>query len=240
LRVEPEKEGEGYELLVDYRVTIGDSSKYIECDLWRQAEQLMSIECSSLKFPLAFSLDVREVLAPQDITASSNLRDFKVLCAGTSFYVSATRLHEDLGGTMFSEWNAKVRDGEKNAVVQVLEPTELAVLLKCCCGYSSPIIHRRNLHTIMGLAARFQISKLLRLVEAFLVESTFVHRIRKLEYAAEGHLAILAHAVLRSFKSRIERLDSLHEYMAMNGESLGDMHPDVLKMLDISPTTIVI
>ena len=57
------------------------------------------------------------------------------------------------------------------------------------------------------------------------MESETMHKIRKLEYAAEFRMARLADFVLRSFPTKIARLDSLFDYLAQNGELFDEVHP---------------
>lgn len=91
----------------------------------------------------------------------------------------------------------------------------------------------------METAAKCKIYGLLRFVETFLLESETKHKIRKLEYAAEYRMSRLAESVLRSFKSRMERLESLYEYLAEMEESLEYVHPDILEMLEIFNSQVV-
>uniref|UniRef100_A0A915CVN2 UDP-N-acetylglucosamine transferase subunit ALG14 n=1 Tax=Ditylenchus dipsaci TaxID=166011 RepID=A0A915CVN2_9BILA len=54
----------------------------------------------------------------------------------------------------------------------------------------------------------------------FLIQCESIHKIRKLEFGAEYRMARLTDLVLRSFKSRIERMESLYDYLAENNEKL--------------------
>lgn len=101
------------------------------------------------------------------------------------------------------------------------------------------ISFRRNFSQILEIAEKFKIDGLLRFVETFVLESGTIHKIRKLEYAAEYRMSRLADFVLRSFETRMKRLECLHEYLAQMNESLDDVHPNILEMLEISSSEVL-
>ena len=61
--------------------------------------------------------------------------------AGKNWFVNTNQLNA-LGGRMFKEWYERDCQGEQTAVVQSLNNDELEVLLKSCCAYTTPIVHR--------------------------------------------------------------------------------------------------
>lgn len=107
-------------------------------------------------------------------------------------------------------------------------------------AHSAAHLYSRNFRQILAVAEKHKIVGVLRSVETFLIDSETVHKIRKLEYAAEYRMARLADTVLRSFKSRIERLNCLHDYLKLNNETLIDVHPDILQMFDITDDQIIL
>jgi hypothetical protein len=211
----------------------------VERDKWREEEVLISLTLDDLNFGIELALNVRDILAPQDLSVSTGFRNFKVLTSSREFFVNVTQLKE-LGGRMFKDWYTRECQGESSVVVQQMDANELAILLEACCAYSTPIVHRRNFRQILSLAEREKIVGLLRIIESFLIESESVHQIRKLELAAEYRMSRLADSVLRSFPSKVSRLNGLFDYLSQNGESLEDVHMDVLEMLEIHSDHIVL
>ncbi|TKR80865.1 hypothetical protein L596_014855 [Steinernema carpocapsae] len=114
------------------------------------------------------------------------------------------------------------------------------ILLEACCLYDNLLIHRRILDELLTLAARLKMAPVLRSLEMFILNSETIHPIRKFEYAAEFRMSRLADSVQRAFKSRIYFIDCLHELMRDNNESLGQMHPKVLQIMNIGASSIVI
>ncbi|KAH7728036.1 UDP-N-acetylglucosamine transferase subunit ALG14 [Aphelenchoides avenae] len=219
LNVDP-GEGCGYELLIDYRLEVDGIVEATEKDLWKTKEELIAIIAASHEFSITFSAYVREILAPQDLSKATSFRNFRVITSSQEFYVNAPKL-KDLGGDVFKDWfHRETVESESSAVVQSMDPKDLEVLLIACCAYSTLVIHRRNFRQILSVAEQHKIGGVLRAVETFLIESETVHKMRKLEYAAEYRMARLADIVLRSFNSRIERLNCLHDYLKQNGETL--------------------
>jgi len=238
LLVAPELKS-GYELIVDYEFVVADKTLYIEKDKWRDEEKLQTIIASSPNVSFRLSLNVVQVLAPQDLNVSTSFRNLNILTSDLSFFVNATQLKQ-LGGRLFRDWYDRECQGEASIVVLSLDSKELSVLLEACCAYSTPTIHRRNLGDLLAIAEREKITGILRLAETFIVESESIHPIRKLEYAAEFWMSRLAESVLRSLGSRFARLDLLFDYLTKNGETFEQVHLDVLTMLDIHPDYIVL
>uniref|UniRef100_A0A915D080 UDP-N-acetylglucosamine transferase subunit ALG14 n=1 Tax=Ditylenchus dipsaci TaxID=166011 RepID=A0A915D080_9BILA len=79
---------------------------------------------------------------------------------------------------------------------------------------------RRNFQQLLEIAEEYKISGVMRCLEMFLIQCESIHKIRKLEFGAEYRMARLTDLVLRSFKSRIERMESLYDYLAENNEKL--------------------
>lgn len=124
--------------------------------------------------------------------------------------------------------------------MQELAEDELALLLQACCGYSTVVIHSRNLYEIGEIALRFRIVGLIRSIDAFVRSLKLMHPIRKLELAFNFRLTQVADEIIRANKNSMTRLNLLHEYLDENDESEVDMHPDVLKMLDIYDDYIIL
>uniref|UniRef100_A0A914KUN3 Uncharacterized protein n=1 Tax=Meloidogyne incognita TaxID=6306 RepID=A0A914KUN3_MELIC len=246
LAIEPanlsgDEKGDGYELIVDYKLVVDSETKLIERDRWKDKEVLQEIETNSCTIDwLEFSLCVREMLGiPGDLSVSNGFRNFAILNSDRTWYVNTNQLNT-FGGRLFKEWYERDSQGESNCVVQSLTVNELNQLLTACCAYSTPVVHSRNFDVLLEIADKEKITGLLRLLESFLVESRVVHPIRKLEYSAEYRMSRLATSVLRSFSNRLARLDSLFSYLSENGENISDVHLDVLEMLEIQPESIII
>lgn len=242
LIIEPEMP-KGYDLIVDYKFVVDASEHFVERDIWRgrikEKEKLLAVNIEKTTFDVKFLINIREILAPQDLSVSTNYRNLNILTSNRGFYVNSVKLKE-LGGRLFKDWYDRECLGETSIVALSLDSEELLLLLEACCAYSSPILHRRNLSEILKIAEREKITGLLRLAESFLMESETMHKIRKLEYAAEFRMARLADFVLRSFPTKIARLDSLFDYLAQNGELFDEVHPAVLEMVEIYPDYVVI
>ncbi|KAF7633351.1 hypothetical protein Mgra_00007233 [Meloidogyne graminicola] len=233
--------GDGYELIVDYKLVVDSETKLIERDRWKNKEVLQEIETNSCNIDwLELSLCVREMLGiPGDLHISNSFRNFALLNSDKTWYVNTNQLNT-FGGRLFKEWYERDSQGENTCVVQSIDDKELDLLLTACCAYSTPIVHRRNFDKLLEIADKEKITGLLRLLESFIVDSRVIHPIRKLEYSAEYRMSRLATSVLRSFPNRLSRLDSLFAYLSENGENITDVHLDVLKMLEIQSESIVI
>ena len=201
LSIEPAvDEGEEcYELIVDYKLRVDEHIEQVERDCWHGKEMLLTVKLDSTSIGLLeLSLNVRDTLAPQDLHQQTSFRNFHVLNADTSWYVNTNQLNA-LGGRMFKEWFERDCQGEQNAVVQSLNTNELGILLRACCAYSTPIVHRRNFDALIEIADKERMTGLLRVLESHLIESRQTHPIRKLEFAAEYRMSRLATSVLKSF-----------------------------------------
>ncbi|KAI3415784.1 UDP-N-acetylglucosamine transferase subunit [Globodera pallida] len=241
LFVKPQADAGGYELIVDYKLVVGTWSKLVQKDKWNVEETLLSMEHDSCYIDtLELCANIRETLASQDIKTANSFRSFNVLCSGRSFYLNTAHLNS-LGGRMFKEWYERECQGEQNAVIQSIDADELEELLRTCCAYGpTPAIHRKNFRKVLEIADKEKITGLLRMVESFIIDFECIHPIQKLEYAAEYRMSRLADTVLRSFPVQLDRLDLLFAYLAQNGETLADVHLDVLKMLQIYDSHIII
>jgi hypothetical protein len=119
-------------------------------------------------------------------------------------------------------------------------PEDLQCLMDALCTYRTPVITCRNYEFVLSVASQLKITKVLRAIERFLIDVRNIHPIRKLELAAEFRLALLGDAVLRSFRTPLDALNSLHEFLRENGETLDNVHPDVLLALDVHVDYIVV
>uniref|UniRef100_A0A914WSM5 Uncharacterized protein n=1 Tax=Plectus sambesii TaxID=2011161 RepID=A0A914WSM5_9BILA len=254
---EPSESGRGYSLLVDYNLTISDDdlneliSMDVEKDLFSSiyASQSASEVMWSRSVPTdrldgcsaTLRLRVVQMLSGsrENLSDESPYRDFALLNGNTAYFVDVNYL-ADLGGAQFAEWKDLRSKGHRRTVVMDWAPDDLRLLMDALCTYRSPVITCRNYDFILSVASRLKITKVLRAIERFLIDARHIHPIRKLELAVEFRLAMLGDAILRSFRSPLDALDSLHDFLNQNGETLDNVHPDVLLALDVHLDYVIV
>uniref|UniRef100_A0A914QCP4 BTB domain-containing protein n=1 Tax=Panagrolaimus davidi TaxID=227884 RepID=A0A914QCP4_9BILA len=238
LKVTPQ-EGTNYELIVDYFLMINEKCFTKERDYWKKKEVLENVIVSETKVRICFGVSVKQALIAENLTQKTSFRYYRILCAGTTFYINPTFLKK-LECSLFTKWYNDEVTHESCTIVQELTEDELALLLNACCGYSSIVIHSRNIYEIGEIALQFRIVGVIRAIDAHVRSLKFMHPVRKLEMALFFRLTQVADEIIREYKNSMERLNLLHEYLKENGEEMCDMHPDVLKMLDIYDDYIVL
>ncbi|TKR80862.1 hypothetical protein L596_014853 [Steinernema carpocapsae] len=235
----PDSDGH-YHLLIDYEIIIDNTKKTVERDLWTKQETIFDVIFLSRAFTVSLNVNTSSMLSPCDLTTSVGRRTFQISMNDRKpYFVNPVQLAE-FGGAVFKDWKEKQASGENSAIELSMDSRSLRILLEACCLYDNLLIHRRILDELLTLAARLKMAPVLRSLETFILNSETIHPIRKLEYAAEFRMSRLADSVQRAFKSRIDLLDCLHEFMRENNESLDQMHPKVLQILNIGASSIVI
>uniref|UniRef100_A0A7E4W8V4 BTB domain-containing protein n=1 Tax=Panagrellus redivivus TaxID=6233 RepID=A0A7E4W8V4_PANRE len=239
LEVAPQ-DGSKYELLVDYFFTVGSDQRYVECDHWKSKERLQAIPIppTSTSITIKFGVNVRQPLIAEDLTIKSHLRYYRLLCAGTTFYINPTQL-KPLQSELFDRiYNDEVSH-ESCTVIQDLSEADLSLLLNAVAAYSTIVVHARNVYNLGDIAIQFKIVGVIRSIDAFVRNLKMMHPVRKLELACNYKLTQVADAVVRSLPRGTGRLELLHAYLNENAEREDEQHPDVMALLDVHHDHVV-
>uniref|UniRef100_A0AC34GVW1 Uncharacterized protein n=1 Tax=Panagrolaimus sp. ES5 TaxID=591445 RepID=A0AC34GVW1_9BILA len=238
LKVTPQ-EGSKYELIVDYLLMVNEKCFYRERDYWKKKEVLENVTTKESKIRICLGISVQQALIAENLTEKTSFRYYRILCAGTTFFINPTYLKK-LECSLFTKWYNDEVTHESCTIIQELTENELALLLNACCGYSSIVIHSRNIYEVGEIAIQFRIVGIIRAIDAYIRSLKLMHPVRKLEMALFFRLTQVADEIIRENKNSMSRLTLLHEYLKENEEDLCDMHPDVLKMLEIFDDHIVL
>lgn len=232
-------EGCSYSMLVDFELSLDDIHFLVEKDLWETANVVLHEErpCGSVA-KVCLRIRIVETLSAQDLHTESPYRSFQLLCEGHSLFVDVMYL-SSIGGKLFVEWDEQSRKGISEVSVTELSFSELECLLDATAKYRQITVTRHNYSELVHIAFRYSIAQVLRAVESFLIDASWINPIRKLEYAANFKLARLGDVISRKLLTSGNSLQILHEYLAENGETLDQAHPDVLLSLNIHPTYII-
>uniref|UniRef100_A0A914YKI4 Uncharacterized protein n=1 Tax=Panagrolaimus superbus TaxID=310955 RepID=A0A914YKI4_9BILA len=238
LKVSPQ-EGSKYELIVDYLLMINQRCFSRERDYWKKKEVLESVIVTESKVRICFGICVQQALIAENLTEKTSFRYYRILCAGTTFFINPTYL-KNLECELFTKWYNDEVTHESCTIIQELSENELEILLNACCGYSSIVIHSRNIYEVGEIAIQLRIVGVIRAIDAYIRSLKLMHPVRKLEMALFFRLTQVADEIIRENKNSMSRLTLLHEYLDENDEDICDMHPDVLKMLEIFDDYIVL
>ncbi|KAE9555403.1 hypothetical protein FO519_001415, partial [Halicephalobus sp. NKZ332] len=181
LEINPE-EGSKYELIVDYAIGVGKEFRFVEKDHWKCSEVLQKIETPESKINIIFGVSVHQPLISENVMEKTTFRYFRILCAGETFYVNPSNLKK-MGGEMFEKWFEDEVTHEDCSIVQKLAPDDLKLLLMATCGYSTIIIHSRNVFELGDIGVELKIVPIVRAIDAFVRDLKTMHPVRKLECA---------------------------------------------------------
>ncbi|KAE9553295.1 hypothetical protein FO519_003461, partial [Halicephalobus sp. NKZ332] len=211
----------------------------VEKDHWKCSEVLQKIETPESKINIIFGVSVHQPLISENVMEKTTFRYFRILCAGETFYVNPSNLKK-MGGEMFEKWFEDEVTHEDCSIVQKLAPDDLKLLLMATCGYSTIIIHSRNVFELGDIGVELKIVPIVRAIDAFVRDLKTMHPVRKLECALNYRLTLVADGILRSMKGYLEKLELLHEYLKENDEREEDLPADVLEMLDVYDDYVII
>jgi len=243
------EENDGYALLVDYELELCTSSTSlhmvkIERDLWRgPVETLHQLPIGSDRIPLChlrFRLKALQTLSAQDLRLETTHRNFAILSGNETFYVDVQYLSE-WDGVLTDQLRETCASGRRRAVVQQLTSKQLWTLLDALCTFRQLVVTRRNFDDLLWICAEMKMNRVLRAVEAFLIDLKWMHPIRKLELAILSRCSRLGDAALRQLGNPLQALTALHQFLDETGStSLNDIHPDLLVALNIYPDYVII
>lgn len=141
---------------------------------------------------------------------------------------------------MFDKWYNDEVSHEECSIVQELAPDDLKLLLMACCAYSTIVVHSKNFYELAEIGVNLKIVSVVRSIDAFVMELKTMHVIRKLECCLNYRLTLTADGILKSLRGHLVKLESLHDYLAQNGENERDLPMDLLAMLDIYDDYVII
>uniref|UniRef100_A0A0N5A844 BTB domain-containing protein n=1 Tax=Syphacia muris TaxID=451379 RepID=A0A0N5A844_9BILA len=225
-----------YTLLITYEFSVTSESSndnsicfMVEKDILEDESILASAKlsnCTNLK--VLFRLRVLDTLAAQDLTVRTAYRNFELICEGKSFFVDVSYL-SCLGGNLFPKWAEEAQKGVNRKVITDLSLSELQCLLDATAKCRQILVTRKNYDEFLQIAFRFGIEQALRMIENFLIDASWINPIPRLGDNVSSQL-------LSSGKA----IEVLHRYLAENGETLEQVHPDVLLSLNFFPNYVLI
>ncbi|VDP05518.1 unnamed protein product [Soboliphyme baturini] len=215
----PQRGCDGYDLLLDFELQLLDRDNKVEASFLAQYE-------------LITPNYVHDMLSAkhENFCDSTDRRDFAILVDNLSFYVDLQYL-SSLGPGYFQNLKLSSTRGINRAVLFSVSAEDFDVLLSAVHRYRKPVLTKRTFDIVVWLAHLLEMDKVLRCCEQYLMNLREMHPIRKLEYAMQYGFGILGMTIL---------LETLHDYLILNNEEIFDMHPDVLKALQIFDSYVII